>query len=180
MEEYVTLEEMLRFREEKVRRQEALKTRHERNAIVTFGMNIPGSIKTSPDIFKAFNAGTAALEQAFTDEGIPVTEKEMVKEKEGYLSFYALYSTDPFKVKTTTVGLEDTHPLGRLFDIDVYDEDGKGVSRELLGFSARKCLLCSQDAKLCARNRSHTVKELYDQVEKIIKTWSQSSFLNKF
>lgn len=67
--------------------------------------------------------------------------------------------------------MEETHPLGRLFDVDVYDEAGSGISREELGSPVRKCLICEKDAKLCGRSRSHTVKELYERIESIIDSW---------
>ncbi len=46
--------------------------------------------------------------------------------------------------------LEMSHPLGRLWDIDIIDSDGKSLSRRELGHPARPCLICQQDAHLCA------------------------------
>ena len=70
-----------------------------------------------------------------------------------------------------TIDIEETHPLGRLFDMDVYDKTGNGISREQLGAPPRRCLLCGQGAKSCGRSRSHTIEELYARVEDIISSW---------
>ena len=59
--------------------------------------------------------------------------------------------------------LEDSVALGRLFDIDVIQTDGMKISRTDLGFSTRKCLICNQEAFVCSRARTHSVKELLEQ-----------------
>jgi len=100
-----------------------------------------------------------------------VTEETVVKEKAGYLKLYAVKSQDPLFVKKITIHVEETPPLGRLFDIDVYDKAGNGIGRAELGYPVRRCLICEKDAKLCGRSRSHTVEELYGCVESMINSW---------
>lgn len=171
MKELVTLEEMLRFREEKVRLQEELQKKHNGSVIVALGMNIPGPIKYSPEIYKAFQAGTKEVADSLSSQGIKVTDETEVAKKEGCLKILSVEHEDPLFVKKIMVDIEETHPLGRLYDIDVYDKEGKGLSREAFGAPVRRCLLCGQEAKVCGRNRSHTVEELYKRVEDIIRAW---------
>lgn len=171
MERYVELEEMLRFRETKVRIQEELREKYKGMVTMALAMNIPGPVKTSPDFLLAFNEGTKTLEEAVTDSGIRIKEMAEVSENAGYMKFYALDSFDPAAVKCLAVRLEETHPLGRLWDIDVYDKQGVSMSREILSAPARRCLICGQDAKGCARSRTHSVDELILQVEHIIQDW---------
>ncbi len=171
MERYVDLEEMLSFRENKVRIQEELREKHKGMVTMALAMNIPGPVKTSPDILLAFEEGTKMLEQAVSDAGISMKERIRVSENAGYMEFYALDSFNPAAVKELAVRLEETHPLGRLWDIDVYDKDGAGISREFLSEPVRKCLICGQDAKGCARNRTHTVEDLIREVEHKINDW---------
>jgi len=171
VEENVTLEEMLSFREKKVSMQEALHKKHEEATIVALGMNIPGPRKTSPGIFQAFSAGEEELDRLFLEHGLAVMEETVVKEKAGYIKLYAVKSQDSLFVKKITIHMEETHPLGRLFDIDVYDEAGNGIGRAELGYPVRRCLICETDAKLCGRSRSHTVEELYGRVESMINSW---------
>ncbi|WP_349666911.1 citrate lyase holo-[acyl-carrier protein] synthase [Lacrimispora sp.] len=171
MERYVELEEMLRFRDKKVRIQEELREKYKGMVTMALAMNIPGPVKTSPDFLLAFDEGTKTLEEAVSDSGIRIKEMAGVSENAGYMKFYALDSYDPVAVKCLTIRLEETHPLGRLWDIDVYDKNGVSMSRGILSASARKCLICGQDAKGCARNRTHSVEELIRQVEHIIHDW---------
>lgn len=171
MEKYVDLEEMLRFRERKVRIQEELREKHKGMVTMALAMNIPGPVKTSPHILLAFEEGTKTLEQAVSDSGIGMKEMNVVSENAGYIKFYALDCTDPAAVKSLAVGLEESHPLGRLWDIDVYDKEGVSISRESLLAPVRKCLICGQDAKGCARNRTHSVEELLREVEYLIHVW---------
>lgn len=171
MDKYVSLEEILFFREEKVRIQEELRKKYEGSTVVALGMNIPGPRKTSEGILLAFNAGIEALSQMLAQQGMEIMEEIVLKKKEGYLKIYAVKCRDFLSVKKIAVQLEETHPLGRLFDIDVYDGEGRGISREEFGLGVRKCLICETDAKLCGRNRSHSVEELYSRVEDMIETW---------
>jgi holo-ACP synthase len=170
-QELVTLEEMLGFREEKVWLQDKFKEAHKDSVIVAIGMNIPGPKKTSPDIIKAFKAGGQAIYDSLQGQKIQVEEEKEITKKEGCLKVFAVKSEDPLFIKKIMINIEETHPLGRLFDIDVYDRTGKGMSREQLGITARRCLLCGQEAKACGRSRNHTVEELYKRVEDIINLW---------
>lgn len=56
-------------------------------------------------------------------------------------------------LKRLLVEIEETGPSGRLLDLDLLDVHGHPVSRESLGLHQRRCLLCNQPAKLCARSR---------------------------
>ena len=60
--------------------------------------------------------------------------------------------------------IEESHFLGRIFDIDVYDGEGGQVSRSSLNLAERKCLLCGNDARICARSRVHSADELNEKI----------------
>ena len=60
------------------------------------------------------------------------------------------------KIKKLMTTMEETHILGRLFDIDVLDANGQKLSRDM----PRRCLLCDKQAQICARSRRHSVSEL--------------------
>lgn len=171
MNKYVELEEMLQFREMKVRIQEELREKNKGLVTMALVMNIPGPVKTSPAILLAFEEGTRMLEQEVSDSGIRIKEMSGVSENAGFMKFYALDSVDPAAVKELAVRLEETHPLGRLWDIDVYNIEGISMSRESLSAPARKCLICGLKAKGCARNRTHSVEELMHKIEGMIEDW---------
>jgi holo-ACP synthase len=68
-------------------------------------------------------------------------------------------------IKLITLAIEEKHPLGRCVDIDVYDVEGTGISRNDFGLSMRKCFLCADIAHNCVRSEKHSKKE----VEEFIK-----------
>lgn len=72
-----------------------------------------------------------------------------------------LLDLEPSQVKAVTTALEETHPLGRLWDMDVLDREGKSLSRIALGYPARRCLVCGAAAKECGRSRKHSYEELF-------------------
>ena len=59
--------------------------------------------------------------------------------------------------KISAVELEESHPLGRFIDIDVYE---KGSSRSLTRGSMRKCYVCDKPAFVCGRTHAHSVEQL--------------------
>ncbi len=68
-----------------------------------------------------------------------------------------LYLTGGHKfLKDEMINLEEKHPLGRLVDIDVFDNSVMSKSRGYL----RKCMICDDIAFVCARNKKHNLDEL--------------------
>jgi holo-ACP synthase len=72
---------------------------------------------------------------------------------------------DPLEVKVRTVEIENSHPLGRLIDIDVFKPDGIALSRTELGLSQRKCYLCNDVAHNCVRSHKHSTEEIIEYIE---------------
>ncbi|VTM50676.1 phosphoribosyl-dephospho-CoA transferase [Klebsiella pneumoniae] len=69
------------------------------------------------------------------------------------------------------VRLEQSHPLGRLWDIDVICPQNGLVGRQSLGESQRRCLLCDEPAHACARSRRHDTDLVVARVEQMIDAW---------
>ena len=67
--------------------------------------------------------------------------------------------------------LEQSHPLGRLWDIDVICPQNGLVGRQSLGESQRRCLLCDEPAHACARSRRHDTDLVVARVEQMIDAW---------
>ena len=82
---------------------------------------------------------------------------------EGYVCLEGLEKTE---AKYLAVIIESMSPKARLLDIDIMDKDG-AVSRSELGLDARKCLICDEDAKACARSQKHSMEELIARVEEL-------------
>lgn len=83
--------------------------------------------------------------------------------------FLHLDSNDPFLLKQKTVKIEETHPLGRLIDIDVYHNSQKSIRREDAGLKLRrKCFICDRDSYQCRWEKTHTDLEYSTYIQTII------------
>ena len=162
------LPQMLNAREQRAALQNSLLVSC-RCPLVSFSLNIPGPVKVLPLVPEAFDAGISKIEDALADQGLPVVRREQVIQATGLEAMWAVETAGAVRLKTLMAAIEDGGGLGRLFDIDVLDAGGKKLSREDLGLPPRKCLLCEQPAHACARSRTHTVMELTEQIESILR-----------
>jgi holo-ACP synthase len=71
------------------------------------------------------------------------------------------------RMKKLAMAIETDHPLGRMFDIDVFDEMGNQLSRENFGAEKRTCLICGGQTALCRRSGRHSVQEVLSNLEQI-------------
>lgn len=162
----VTLEHMLACREKRMLLQQALLEQYHR-PVISFCMNIPGPVKTNPQIFQAFLSGKNELLERLEASDYQILNTIELHEPTGdelLLSVNAS-ATD---LKSLTTVIEDTHSCGRLFDMDILDEDGQKLSRSRY----RTCIICGKQAQECARSRSHTIEELQGKVLELCATVS--------
>jgi holo-ACP synthase len=154
----VDLAAMLERREVRVARQRALLGRFGR-PVVSLTLVNPGPVKDTAEARFVFEAAQAAIRRTLGDEGRPlefVEESLLPTGPEAML----VVDAEAFGLKRALVRLEEGHPLGRLWDLDVIDRDGTTVGRSLLGLPARTCLVCGEAAHACARARRHALGEL--------------------
>lgn len=163
----ITLLEMLDARERRAERQRQL-LRAGDGTLICFTMNIAGPVKNDSQIEEGFGLGLRQLEDQLRGSGVTVLRREIFKENTGCEAML-LVTGSPLAVKALTVELEDGSRLGRLFDMDVLRPDGSKVDRQELGFSERKCLICENSAKVCARSRTHTVEALRQETQSILR-----------
>ncbi len=161
-----TLEEVLETRENRVRFQEALAKKYDSHTVIAFKLNIPGPIKSNETIEKIFAVGKVDLLHTLENmESTILYEKEM-KLKTGPELF--LVTEHPLEeVKKSMIKLEEENALGRLYDLDVFTQEGheiRTISRKDLGFPERRCLICGEPAKVCGRNRTHEVSEMHEKI----------------
>lgn len=168
----VTLDEVLAFREKKAGIQEEMRMQYPEGIVVSLGMNIPGPVKCSPLIREAFLEGRCSLESLIKTRQGTVLRTVILEENAGFAALYLLSGVDGRTMKEETISLEETHRLGRLFDMDVL-ENGSSWARTQTGAEKRTCLICGKEAKACARSRSHSVKELQDKVQEIMNAWKR-------
>ena len=131
--------------------------------VISFCMNIPGPIKTNPQIREAFLEGRGTLAAALDKASVAVLQSYDIAEPTGD-EWIAAVDADAAAVKDLTMEIENGHPFGRLFDIDVIGVDGVKLSRPRY----RKCLICGKQAQECARMRAHSVPQMQEAVMKML------------
>lgn len=154
-----SLQEILTARENRVQRQQALLAKYQK-PLICFTMNIPGPVKLDRDVVIGFTVGNRLLQQALRSR--PILHRELRQENTGCEAFYVV-DLPARELKKLAMDIEDTEPIGRLFDMDVIDTNRVKLSREDMGAPRRKCLLCDNDAALCARSRAHGLDVLQDR-----------------
>lgn len=159
-----SLEEVLENREKRVEKIKKLENEFPYNTIICFKLNIPGKQKINEAILKIFSYGTYEIEQIL--RGSIVLSKEERINKTGP-ELFLVTDYNPIELKEKMIKLEESSSFGRLYDIDLV-KNGENITREMLNSGPRKCFLCEKDAKICARNRSHSVDEMIFWIENLI------------
>ena len=160
----ITLQQLLASRDERAARQEALLREHPGKTLVCLTVIPPGSEKRTEWSVRVALAGVRAVRDLFSPS------LEQCRDLETGYEAYFLVDGNPLEVKRACCGLEDTHPWGRLMDVDVLEPAPGGViplSRSAVGQPARRCLVCGRPARECMRERSHSLEQLQEKIKYI-------------
>ncbi len=165
-----TLEQVLARREERRREIDAAFLSPEKEtsaefpvtAILCLKLNIPGPVKSNEMIDRLFDRAIGAVDEAFEERRWNWLKRKILRAETGPEALYLL-RLDPLELKRAMVDIEERHPLGRLFDLDVEHAEGM-VSREQIGLAPRRCFLCGREARDCARSRRHQVVEMQEWI----------------
>ena len=160
----ITLDQLLASRDARAALQQEMLAENPGCCIVCLTVQLPGPEKRSATSLAIGKAGADALRARFPHA--PLTERDLPTGYEAYLPL----PMAPEEAKRITCELEETHPLGRLMDIDVVGAEGP-VSRADIGLAPRRCLLCDRDARYCMRAKSHTREELLTRIEEIVSMY---------
>jgi holo-ACP synthase len=164
----VSLERMLCAREERVARQATALARFGK-PVVSMTVVMPGPVKDGALPRTVLNEALRAMQVLSSTSKWPVLWREFRQHDAGPEALLVI-SAEPQLLKTATVGLEDQHPLGRLWDLDVIVPGPHILSRSQQGLPPRRCLLCERPATECGRARRHTTQELLDVIQTIAKS----------
>jgi len=165
----ISLQELLESREVRVAHQGELLQVHPGCALLCLTVQLPGPEKRNALSVKIARAGVQAVRELGPSQ-------EELRDLETGFEGYFLFKAPALALKQKAVAIEDSHPLGRLMDLDVFScpEPGapvQAISRSALGLSERKCLLCDRPVRYCMRARTHTVQELLDSIAQIVNAW---------
>lgn len=125
-----------------------------RPAALFVSLNLPGPDKSPPGATRLFRQGCAQIAETFHGSMLLAADRDAL----GHFALRVL-DADPLAVKRLCIAIEESHPAGRLLDLDVYASETVQIGRASLGLPARRCLVCDKPAVDCMRARRHTAAE---------------------
>lgn len=170
----VSLADMLDAREARAFRQRELLAGF-RSTLISFTMNIPGSVKNSELILKGYLEGLKLLRMQLDYADIPILHQEERRSFTGNEAFLVV-DAPALTVKRLTCEIEEADSLGRLFDLDVLGPDGTKLDRKDVSLGPRTCLICGGVAAVCASRRTHRLEELQVRTTRILQEHFQRQF----
>ena len=192
----ITLNELLASRDARHATQQKLLAEHSGKTLVCLTVVMPGSVKRNQQSLTAAHAAVEAMRKAFAvkeNKGLfpletPETPENLVPLENpeppaptllelGPETGDEAHPTTPMpppQAKGIAVNIEDTHPLGRLFDIDIINADGVPVSRDAIGEKPRRCLVCDHEARYCMRMRWHTQEEIWAKINEMVDSYVEA------
>ncbi len=158
----ITLEQLLASRDARAARQKELLRAFPSSTLLCLTVQLPGAQKRNAVSLTIAGAAVEAIRKAF-----PIEMEELLDLETGYEGYFML-PLEALEVKRRACELEDSHPLGRLMDLDVISLSGI-LDRASIGLPPRKCLLCDNEARFCMRAKTHTTEELLSKIEQMTK-----------
>ena len=161
----IGLEQMLAARERLAARQAHALARFDK-PVVSMTVVTPGPEKDGWLPRRVMAEALGELEAACDSRSWHVPSRDVLWRETGPEALYVV-DANARMLKTAMVELEDDHPLGRLWDLDVIAPQGR-LSRQDLGLPARRCLICERPAHACGRSREHPLEELLNAIGAIV------------
>ncbi len=162
MKSTVSVYDMANAREVRVEKVKGLLSSEKTAAVISFTLNIPGPVKDLPLYREIHKAGMAEIIKSLKWGRINYSLAGTSFLPTGAEGLLIIHDCAPDSIKRITVEIEDTHPLGRFFDIDIFKKPCEKVSS---GRALRRCFICGNSAFACARNESHPYEILVKTIE---------------
>ena len=167
----ITLDQLLAARDRRAARQLALTKAWPDRTLVCLTVVLPGSVKRDARSLRVADAAVAAVRERLA----PVHEA-LYDLETGYEGYF-LIDAPLLDVKKACCEIENTHPYGRLMDLDVLEPVGETVipvSRDRVGEEPRPCLLCGRPARECMRAHTHTYDEVLAAIDRLLDLGEKS------
>lgn len=165
----VDLLQMLAAREKRAGNQYNFLEKHPNCVLLSATMIIPGPIKTNKQLRNIFLTVITEINDLFPPK-LQAARKycDLVTGPE----YYLVFKTTPKDLKKQMIQLEENHLFGRLVDLDVLYMDKnqlRTISRTELNHQPRGCFICENDAKICGRQRRHSIEEMQEKITQLIE-----------
>ena len=167
----VTLEDVLVAREQRVLRQQ-IALEHWQQPLISLTLVMPGPLKNSSTARYLAEVAADELLAFCARNAWTILAEERIDQVAGPEALY-IVAAEAEALKRALTRLEEEHPLGRLWDMDVIDPRQGSLSRRTLGLESRRCLLCEQPGHACARARTHPLEELLRFIEQRVDAYRQ-------
>lgn len=165
-----TLLMILDNKEERQSIKQLLLRENPNKTVISITINIPGDIKNNELISRVFEESLNAFERYLNDHHIHVLLKKVRLLPTGS-EFYAVIDQTELNIKQICINFEQFYKIGRLLDIDVYQQSQNGelviIDRDKMQLQLRQCLICEKSAKECTRDRTHTISELRQKINQL-------------
>ena len=161
----ITLDQLLKARDDRYARQLALTREWPDRTLVCLTVVLPGPVKRDARSLKVAEAGVQAVQLMLS----PVYH-ELFDLETGFEGYFVVDGA-LLDIKKACCEIENEHPYGRLMDLDVLEPVGDTVvpvSRDRVGESPRRCLLCDRPARECMRARTHTYGEVLAAIDRML------------
>lgn len=162
----VNPDEILVAREERAARQVAALAQFDAT-LVSLTIVMPGPVKDGWLPRRVMEVALEEVDSLIRANAWPLLSREVFWRITGPEAIY-LVDAEVQVLKSATIGLEERHPIGRLWDLDVIAPAGAGLSRSQMRRPARLCLLCHRPARECGRSRRHSLAELMKQIQRMV------------
>lgn len=163
------IEDILRDREKRYERVMELSQIY-KVPVLCGKINYPGVDKNTNEAKFAFKILREELQKVLDN----IIFSETLEGADGY-SFLAVVAMDSLELKKIAVKIEESHPFGRLFDIDVYIESGCSIERGQIGHPKRKCIICGENPRICSKTNKHSFEDVINAVNKIIVDYGEGN-----
>jgi len=168
----VSHEQVLAARESRAARQAAALARFDR-PVVSMTVVMPGPVKDGVFPRRVLAEALREIHDLSRRRRWPMLWQAVTARNTGPDAIY-VFDVQPQILKAATVELEDRHPLGRLWDLDVIAPGPRILSRQEFGLPARRCLVCEQPASECGRSQLHPLEELLDVMQGIVNAYDRN------
>lgn len=134
-------------------------------------INYPGENKNTEEVMLAFRMLVNILKEGFNNQHKHI---QILNGHDGPALLMVL-NMDGLKAKEAAVKLEDHNKIGRIFDIDIYAENGYSIGRSDLGIRPRGCILCEDEGRVCTRLQRHSLQQVLGRINSIIKEYGEGN-----
>ncbi len=135
-------------------------------SVISINFNIPGYPKTNKLLTESFAFVCKELENYLQALRIPLEKNKIqnTQDEVGNICFYPFKTTktELSNIKNKLEEFEQSHELGRILDVDLFDSDARPISSG----KQKNCFICKNKSALqCMRAQTHSHKELRDYIQ---------------